>query len=94
MVWRFWTGNGLAVLPFVAPVLVLVALVADWRYEIQLSFVAVGTTFVIGLIDLLHSPPMGYGELIFAFVGLLVTIAAMAGLVPHDDEPVGDEPVS
>src|SRR5436305_5469 len=28
----FWTGNGLAVLPFVAPVVVLVALAADWRY--------------------------------------------------------------
>src|SRR6476619_4631225 len=35
----FWTGNGLAVLPFLAPVLVLVALAADWRYEIALSFV-------------------------------------------------------
>ena len=30
---------------------------------------------------------MGYGELIFAFVGLLVTVAAMAGLVPHDARP-------
>lgn len=81
----FWTGNGLAVLPFVAPVLVLVALVADWRYEIHLSFVAVAITFVIGLIDLFHARPMGYGELILAFVALLVTIAAMAGLVPHDE---------
>jgi hypothetical protein len=89
----FWTGNGLAVLPFVAPVLVLVALVADWRYEIQLSFVAVAITFVIGLIDLFHARPMGYGELILAFVALLVTIAAMAGLVPHD-EPVAGEAVS
>jgi hypothetical protein len=90
----FWTGNGLAVLPFVAPVLVLVALVADWRYEIQLSFVAVGATFVIALIDLFHARPMGYGELIFAFVALLVTIAAMAGLVPHDEPAPSDEPVS
>jgi len=79
----FWTGNGLAVLPFVVPVLVLVALAADWRYEIVLSFVAVAATATIGLIDLGHSRPMGYGELIFAFVGLLVTFAAMAGLVPH-----------
>jgi len=79
----FWTGNGLAVLPFLAPVLVLVALAADWRYEIALSFVAVGATAAIGLVDLVHARPMGYGELIFALVGLLVTIAAMAGLVPH-----------
>ena len=80
----FWTGNGLAVLPFLAPVLVLVALAADWRYEIVLSFVAVAATTAIGLVDLFHAKPMGYGELIFALVALLVTIAAMAGLVPHD----------
>jgi hypothetical protein len=80
----FWTGNGLAVLPFLAPVLVLVALAADWRYEIALSFGAVAATAAIGLVDLAHARPMGYGELIFAVVGLLVTIAAMAGLVPPD----------
>ncbi len=79
----FWTGNGLAVLPFVVPVLVLVALAADWRYEIALAFVAVAATAAIGVVDLFHAPPMGYGELIFALVGLLVTIAAMAGLVPR-----------
>jgi hypothetical protein len=80
----FWTGNGLAVLPFLAPVLVLVALAADWRYEIPLSFVAVAATTAIAVADLFHARPMGYGELIFAFVGLLMTFAAMAGLVPHD----------
>ena len=79
----FWTGNGLAVLPFIAPVLVLVALAADWRYEIALSFAAVAATAGIAVVDLVHARPMGYGELIFAVVGLLVTIAAMAGLVPH-----------
>ncbi len=81
----FWTGNGLAVLPFIGPVLVLIALAADWRYEIHLSFAAVAATFAIGIIDLFHARPMGYGELIFAVVALLMTIAAMAGLVPHDD---------
>ena len=81
----FWTGTGLAVLPFVLPVLVLVALAADWRYTIPLSFAAVAATAVIGIIDLFYAFPMGLGELIFAFVGLLVTISAMAGLVPHDD---------
>jgi len=80
----FWTGNGLAVLPFLAPVLVLVALAADWRYEIPLSFVAVAATAAIGIADLFHATPMGYGELIFAVVGLLVTLAAMAGLVPRE----------
>jgi hypothetical protein len=79
----FWTGNGLAVLPFLAPVLVLVALAADWRYEIALSFVAVAATAGIAVADLFHARPMGYGELIFAVVGLLMTFAAMAGLVPH-----------
>jgi hypothetical protein len=82
----FWTGNGLAVLPFVLPVLVLVALAGDWRYTIHLSFAAVAATAVIGLIDVFHARPMGLGELVFAFVGLLVTVAAMAGLVPHRDE--------
>ncbi len=82
----FWTGNGLAVLPFVLPVLVLVALAGDWRYTIPLSFVAVAGTALIGFIDLFHARPMGYGELVFAFVGLLITVAAMAGLVPHADE--------
>src|SRR6185503_11694492 len=43
----FWTGNGLAVLPFLAPVLVLIALAADWRYEIQVSFFAVAVTAAI-----------------------------------------------
>ena len=81
----FWTGNGLAVLPFVAPVVVLVALAADWRYEIALSFAAAAATAAIGIIDLFHAPPMGLGELVFAFVALLITVAAMAGLVPHDD---------
>jgi hypothetical protein len=80
----FWTGNGLAILPFLFPVLVLVALAGDWRYTIQLSFVAVGVTAVIGVIDLFHARPMGVGELLFALVGLLVTIAAMAGRVPRD----------
>ena len=80
----FWTGNGLAVLPFLAPVLVLVALAADWRYEIPLSFVAVAATAAIGIADLFHATPMGYGELIFAVVGLLVTLAALAGLVPRE----------
>jgi hypothetical protein len=79
----FWTGNGLAVLPFVLPALVLVALAGDWRYTIPLSFAAVASTAIIGVIDLFHAPPMGYGELLFAGVGLLVTLAAMAGLVPH-----------
>ena len=90
----FWTGNGLAVLPFVAPVLVLVALVADWRYEIHLSFAAVAITFAIALIDLFHARPMGYGELIFAVVALLVTVASMAGLVPHDEPPSKADAVS
>ena len=63
--------------------LVLVALAADWRYEIALSFGAVAATAAIGLVDLFHARPMGYGELIFALVALLITIAAMAGLVPH-----------
>jgi hypothetical protein len=90
----FWTGNGLAVLPFLAPVLVLVALAADWRYEIVLSFVAVGVTAGIGVIDLFHAKPMGYGELIFAFVGLLVTFAAMAGLVPHPRDAAGADSLS
>ena len=85
----FWTGNGLAVLPFVLPVLVLVALASDWRYTIQLSFVAAAGTAVIGFIDLFHARPMGYGELVFAFVGLLITVAAMAGLVPHPEEHDG-----
>lgn len=81
----FWTGNGLAVLPFLAPVVVLIALAADWRYEIVLSFAAVAVTAVIGLIDLAHATPMGIGELIFAFVALLVTVSALAGRVPHTD---------
>ena len=80
----FWTGNGLAVLPFVAPVLVLVALAADWRYEIPLSFLAVAATFAIGLADVFRARPMGLGELLFAVVALLITVAAMAGLVPHE----------
>jgi hypothetical protein len=85
----FWTGNGLAVLPFIAPVLVLVALAADWRYEILLSFAAVAATAGIAVVDLVHARPMGYGELIFAVVGLLVTIAAMAGLVPNSSGASG-----
>jgi hypothetical protein len=80
----FWTGNGLAVLPFVVPVLVLVALAADWRYEIVLSFAAAGATALIGVIDLFGATPMGIGELLFAFVGVLITVSAMAGLVPHE----------
>jgi hypothetical protein len=84
----FWTGNGLAVLPFVLPALVLVALAGDWRYTIPLSFLAVASTAVIGLIDLFHARPMGLGELLFAVVALLITIAAMAGLVPH---PAGSD---
>jgi hypothetical protein len=82
----FWTGNGLAVLPFVLPVLVLIALAGDWRYTIPLSFAAVAGTALIGFVDLFHARPMGYGELVFAFVGLLITLSAMAGLVPHPDE--------
>ncbi len=83
----FWTGNGLAVLPFLAPVLVLIALAADWRYEIALSFAAVAATAAIGLVDLFHATPMGIGELLFALVALLVTVSAMAGLVPHTAPP-------
>ena len=81
----FWTGNGLAILPFLAPVLVLIALAADWRYEVAVSFFAVATTAAIGVADLFGATPMGYGELIFAFVALLVTVSALAGLVPHPD---------
>jgi len=84
----FWTGNGLAVLPFVMPALVLVALAGDWRHTIPLSFAAVVSTAIIGLIDLFHARPMGYGELLFAGVGLLVTLAAMAGRVPR---PTGSD---
>jgi hypothetical protein len=75
----------LAVLPFLLPVLVLVALAGDWRYTIPLSFAAVAATAVIAVVDVFHARPMGLGELLFAFVGLLVTVAAMAGLVPHHD---------
>jgi hypothetical protein len=39
---------------------------------------------VTGFIDLFHARPMA-GEL-FPFAGLLTTVAAMAGLVPHADE--------
>ena len=67
--------------------LVLVAFAADWRYEIVLSFVAVAATAAIAVVDLFHARPMGYGELIFAFVGLLMTFAAMAGLVPRPPAP-------
>jgi hypothetical protein len=82
----FWTGNGLAVLPFLLPALVLVALAGDWRYSIPLSFLAVASTAAIGLIDLFHSRPMGLGELLFAVVALLITFAAMAGLVPKPSD--------
>jgi hypothetical protein len=78
----FWTGNGLAVVPFVLPALVLVALAGDWRYTIPLSFAAVASTVAIGVIDLFHARPMGLGELLFAAVALLVTLAALAGRVP------------
>jgi len=81
----FWTGNGLAVLPFVLPALVLVALAGDWRYTIPLSFVAVGGTVAVGVVDLFHARPMGLGELLFALVALLVTVASTAGRVPHPD---------
>jgi hypothetical protein len=84
----FWAGNGLAVLPFIMPALVLVALAGDWRYTIPLSFAAVASTAIIGVIDLSHARPMGYGELLFALVGLLVTLAALAGRVPR---PTGSD---
>jgi hypothetical protein len=82
----FWTSSGLAVVPFVVPVLVLVALAGDWRYTIPLSFAAVASTMVVAVIDLFGARPMGLGELIFAVVGLLVTISAMAGLVPQPSD--------
>jgi hypothetical protein len=70
-------------IPFALPVLTLVALAIDWRYEIALSFVAVAGTAAIGLIDLFHARAAGLGELAFAGVALLVTIAALAGRVPR-----------
>jgi hypothetical protein len=69
------------VVPFVLPVAALIAIAVDWRYELAASFVAVAGTAVIGLIDLFHARAVGLGELLFAFVALLITVAAMAGRV-------------
>jgi hypothetical protein len=78
------------VVPFVLPVVALIAIAVDWRYELAASFVAVAGTAVVGLIDLFHARAVGLGELLFAFVALLMTLAALAGRVK---EPAGTSTV-
>jgi hypothetical protein len=86
----FWLGW--IVIPFALPVAVELALVVDWRWTLELSLVAVVATVVIALVDLGSARAAGLGELAFAVVGLLVTLAAYAGKVPRDrrhQQPAG-----
>jgi predicted anti-sigma-YlaC factor YlaD len=79
----FWID--VPVVPFVLPVAVLVALAVDWRWALALSFVAVVGSFTVAGVDVADAYSIGLGELAFAVVALLVTVAATAGRVPTQD---------
>jgi hypothetical protein len=75
----FWLPT--FVLGFLAPAAVLLAVAADSKHTLRLSWLAVGVTAVLGLIDLLDARAMGVAELVLALVGALITLAASSGRV-------------
>jgi hypothetical protein len=58
-----------------------VSALLDWRYTLRASWVAVASTFLVGVVDLFFAPAMGLITLVLALAGMLLTIAATSGRV-------------
>ena len=79
----WWLDGALVVVPFVLPVLAVLAAIANWRGAIWLGLAAVVSVAVTALVDLDDSPGVAAATGVLALIGLLTTVSSTAGRVPR-----------
>ena len=81
----WWLDGALVVVPFVLPVLTVLAAIANSRWAVWLGLLAVVSVAVTALIDVDDSPGVAAATGVLALIGLLTTVSSFAGRVPRID---------
>ena len=81
----WWLDGALVVIPFVLPVLTVLAAIGNWRSAVWLGLASVVSVAVTALIDIDDSPGVAAATGVLALIGLLTTVSSFAGRVPRID---------
>jgi hypothetical protein len=81
----WWLDGALVVVPFVLPVLTVLAAIANSRWAVWLGLASVVSVAVTALIDIEDSPGVAAATGVLALIGLLTTVSSFAGRVPRID---------
>jgi hypothetical protein len=79
----WWLDGALVVVPFVVPLLALVAAYMNARWAIWVGLVGVVSLAVTALIDRSDSPGVAAATGVLALIGLLITVSSLAGRIPR-----------
>jgi hypothetical protein len=79
----WWLDGALVVVPFVVPLLALVAAYMNARWAIWVGLVGVVSLAVTALIDRSDSPGVAAATGVLALIGMLITVSSLAGRIPR-----------